>query len=811
MIKKHKKLSPEGKKITAGAASVLLGTGLMMSAHARPVKAVNSREDEISEVENANVLSTEKAGVTTRMMQKVSNEEKGANNISGQTTDDAEKVGEDNVPEDASTKGTDTETKQPTYDDAVEEVDKINGENDQTLQEAISKATDAGVKVEVSDEKEIPTTVGDIDKNKDELDKHTDEQINKINDQIKSIQEYWVEHSEEYEQYKKDKAMYDNAADEYIDKLIKLGLLKEEDREEAKKGELGQKLSFDVSNADIKHEILNSDIFELFNEKAVCGYKTNKNYINGEFLKVIYTGLNESNKYGDKQIKKIEVTYSDLVKGDWLYIYNANIYKDIVNFITKAQGITVSVKLYDVNGNLINLHGNTAYVNLCRYDESTNFQIDNGFIGNTVSPYPNYKKWINTINVSGDKIKIKFTSDQNFIDSWLSTNYMPEDLNFTAQKPYKSSVTITPGQLVLNEQAHVNIHYVDVNGVGGSEFSPDQGIELNDQLQSINHLAVGDRYVNDLWNWNDAGYVLATDDVDPAATGGIIKDKNGDVYIYLKHDTEQVTQKQEVNFVVYHQNANGATVAPDQVFTLSFNRNGIKDKVTPNLVSWSGTWTLTNPEVLSSLDNSVLKNLFGAGKIDWKSGAIMADAFQALISSSAFNAVMIHADDVVVNPDQGKVDQENTSASEVEENEHKDSEEENADSIDEDGESSEEMSTYPKQPEEVDDEESDVTPHAMDNSVNSSIAKASIHTAKESSLANNENVTKKTAITEESQITEGTQTNEATLPETGEDRDEFAKVMSGLAAALGITGLAATSRRRKKATAANKRNKKNGK
>ena len=73
--------------------------------------------------------------------------------------------------------------------------------------------------------------------------------------------------------------------------------------------------------------------------------------------------------------------------------------------------------------------------------------------------------------------------------------------------------------------------------------------------------------------------------------------------------------------------------------------------------------------------------------------------------------------------------------------------------------------------------------------------------------------TETSGVTEESQTTtEVTHTNnEETLPETGEKHNEFAKVMSGLAAALGLTGLAATSKRRRKATAHNRRNKKNGK
>lgn len=64
MRKNHKKITPKGKKITTGAASVLLGAGIMVGANARPVKAASSREDEITEVENANVLAGEKTEIT---------------------------------------------------------------------------------------------------------------------------------------------------------------------------------------------------------------------------------------------------------------------------------------------------------------------------------------------------------------------------------------------------------------------------------------------------------------------------------------------------------------------------------------------------------------------------------------------------------------------------------------------------------------------------------------------------------------------------------------------------------------------------
>lgn len=64
MRKNHKKITHKGKKITTGAASVLLGAGIMVGANARPVKAASSREDEITEVENANVLAGEKTEIT---------------------------------------------------------------------------------------------------------------------------------------------------------------------------------------------------------------------------------------------------------------------------------------------------------------------------------------------------------------------------------------------------------------------------------------------------------------------------------------------------------------------------------------------------------------------------------------------------------------------------------------------------------------------------------------------------------------------------------------------------------------------------
>ena len=44
----HKEMSPRAKKAAAGAASALLGVGIMTGANTDVVKAAGDREDEIS-------------------------------------------------------------------------------------------------------------------------------------------------------------------------------------------------------------------------------------------------------------------------------------------------------------------------------------------------------------------------------------------------------------------------------------------------------------------------------------------------------------------------------------------------------------------------------------------------------------------------------------------------------------------------------------------------------------------------------------------------------------------------------------------
>ena len=126
-----------------------------------------------------------------------------------------------------------------------------------------------------------------------------------------------------------------------------------------------------------------------------------------------------------------------------------------------------------------------------------------------------------------------------------------------------------------------------------------------------------------------------------------------------------------------------------------------------------------------------------------------------------------------------------------------------------------EIGNYPSQSDE-DDEEERTAPHATGKETRSGTNKnnarvISLENAGSDDSVNPENVsTESTDKTDEKQTTVNS-TNEKTLPATGEEKDDFAKVMSGLAAALGITGLAVTSKRRKATAKRSKKDKKNGK
>lgn len=198
--------------------------------------------------------------------------------------------------------------------------------------------------------------------------------------------------------------------------------------------------------------------------------------------------------------------------------------------------------------------------------------------------------------VSGDGIKIKFSNKLG--SAWATFSTTIPKITFDAEKPEKPTTTITwqPGQLVLNKNSSAHIHYVDVNGAvlnGVTNFTPEHGFELSDQMQSHEHLAIGDKYDNILWNWEEAGYILATETVHPGATNGVITDDVQHIYVYLKHKTETVNRDKEVNQTIHYVYEDGTTAAPDHVsIKLVFTQIGIKNLVTGE-TDWNGEWTKT--------------------------------------------------------------------------------------------------------------------------------------------------------------------------------------------------------------------------
>ena len=663
MRKNYRKLSPKGKRITAGAASMLLGTGLMMSAHARPVKAMSSREDEISEVESVNVLSTEKAKVSNRVVQKESD-----TNVEGSTNaevaayameEDVQDAGEQTVDvkaaeptavvandNEASATATTTEgkavapvsgdaitvtnknedtTKKTTYQDAVDEVDKINQENDKKLQDAINDAKDQGVNVEITDPKKIFTTVGDIDKNAEVLSKYTDNEINNIQEKLNIF-------TEELKKYNGDRVKYEQAVKDYATYLKSLGLLGEDETIDPT-SKLGQMLVLSSEEKPYSYTVLNDKLLleDLVyppddpwssSHKPTTEFDLQHNYytftnIDGDFLIVNYHA-GSSAYYGDRKISRYEVTYSDFVVNanesrNYLRIF-ANDTRLIGWSAADAKELSMTVRLYDEEDKLITLDENTAFVDVY----TANNWIKTELLSDGKGQNDLY-------SISGDQVKIKFIKYKaTDIACGFSTAWLKHNLNFDTPKPDYPKITVTPGQLVLNPNSSVNVHYVDVNDVSGTEYTPDSG-EIK-FTQTIDNLAVGDEYKNTLWGFEKEGYVLATETIDPNTESGVITDNTTDYYIYLKHgQSEKVVEEKDVTRVihyVYDKASGGGEAAKDSTETIHFQHKALVDNITDDIVLDHGWTAQDSSDEFGSVDSPVIegyradKTTAGSHKVD---------------------------------------------------------------------------------------------------------------------------------------------------------------------------------------------------
>lgn len=415
----HKEMSPRAKKAAAGAASALLGVGIMTGANTHVVKASGYREDEIAEVESANVLSSEKTKVRISVQQRTnSTEDQNGEVISDESTETSNDVVTDTSTETASTnpesvatnditvdttstegtsqletQSTETtteqvsatgdtsneetpkeETKTPTYDDAKNEVENINNTNNGKLDEAIENAKGEGVEVDVANGEDITTNVSGIKDAEGKLEEHIQKQLDKINKALEQYRTELEKYNKESVEYEIKLAEYNQKKADYIEELKKYGLWDENNVDIDK---VSQDLILDPNESSKVTVVYKGDNVTVGTGNKTIGtnpdtrvvldrfYKIDEETL-GEFLRLEYTGFQNS-KYGNVDIEKILVSFSG-----WKPNYERDTYDPSgIYFNNKltdgfwyvhSDGVTVDITLYDKEGNLIDLKDGTAYI-----------------------------------------------------------------------------------------------------------------------------------------------------------------------------------------------------------------------------------------------------------------------------------------------------------------------------------------------------------------------------------------------------------------------------------------------------------------
>ena len=273
-------------------------------------------------------------------------------------------------------------------------------------------------------------------------------------------------------------------------------------------------------------------------------------------------------------------------------------------------------------------------------------------------------------------------------------------------------------------------------------------------------------------------------------------------FVDLKHNTEKESYPQKVEVLIHHTDEHGNKVGEDEKLTLNFDQTDTHDKTNGNLIGTE--LILTNPEVLKVLGDAKIKELFGDIKLNGGAVAVTEDIFKKISNSN--EVTIVHASTPTVDSDTSSTNvvdsgQNNSNVItpepevkpivEAVENEARDSE-------DEDGGSTEVFNTYPQQPEFDEDEtEENITPHAQKEVTRDADTAPETVSARSTKVETESNTTRHAA--------------EATLPKTGEEQSELATIFSMLVAALGVTGLVVTSRKRRVTVKRDRKDKKNGK
>ena len=391
----------------------------MTGANTHVVKAAGYREDEIAEVESANVLSSEKTKVRISVQQRTnSTEDQNGEVISDESTETSNDVVTDTSTETASTnpesvatndttvdttstegtsqletQSTETTTEQvsttgdtsneetpeektktPTYDDAKNEVENINNTNNSKLDEAIENAKGEGVEVDVANGEDITTNVSGIKDAEGKLEEHIQKQLDKINKALEQYRTELEKYNKESAEYEIKLAEYNQKKADYIEELKKYGLWDENDVDIDK---VSQDLILDPNESSKVTVVYKGDNVTVGTGNKTIGtnpdtrvvldqfYKINKETL-GEFLRLEYTGFQNS-KYGNVDIEKILVSFSgwkpnyERDKYDPSGIYFNNKLTDGFWYV-HSDGVTVDITLYDKEGNPIDLKDGTAYI-----------------------------------------------------------------------------------------------------------------------------------------------------------------------------------------------------------------------------------------------------------------------------------------------------------------------------------------------------------------------------------------------------------------------------------------------------------------
>lgn len=146
----------------------------------------------------------------------------------------------------------------------------------------------------------------------------------------------------------------------------------------------------------------------------------------------------------------------------------------------------------------------------------------------------------------------------------------------------------------------VTIYYVDLGfNPHGVTFRPNDGTVLTAHTQNYTG-EEGTAYQNSLWNYQAAGYELATNAVDSLAESGIFTDGHQDAYVYLKHQAVEETQSFTMTEKIIYKYANGPhegeQAAAPYTKEIVYSRSRVIDQTTGQSVTDWTNWALANPK-----------------------------------------------------------------------------------------------------------------------------------------------------------------------------------------------------------------------